>query len=245
MNMDPSADSPENGGPEKERGSVADGELGRGKVTYGEYGKGKGPHGEHWAGEGDKKRPEEREQGTEENVERPKGDEQGTEENIDRPEGDEQGPEEYVERPEGDEQGLEENVDRPEGNEPGQEGNRERSEDDQPLNFMDLVPIRIKEHIQQDWQVGFKQSRFESRFWNWFFVHIGATENFVVRLDRMGSEIFGYIDGKRNVRKILVRLEINHTDEEDLRDRLVNYLKRLKFHEFIDLVGGEKGTSSN
>ncbi len=117
------------------------------------------------------------------------------------------------------------------GTEEGKEGKKI-----DPLNFMDLVPVRAQEHIQQEWQVGFKQLRFESRFWNKFFVRLGATDHLIVRLDRMGSEIFGYVDGERNVRQILVLLELKHRDEDGLRDRLVEYLKRLKFHGFIDLT---------
>lgn len=104
----------------------------------------------------------------------------------------------------------------------------------EPRNFLDLIPIRNKEHVQEQWQVGFKMPRFQSKFWTWFFVHIGATETYVLRLDKMGSEIWGHIDGKKTVRAILVRLELKHSEEEELRDRLVHYLKRLKFHEFID-----------
>jgi hypothetical protein len=103
------------------------------------------------------------------------------------------------------------------------------------MNFMDLIPVRMTEHIQKDWQVGFREPRFQSKFWNRFFMTLGASEHLVVRLDRMGSEIFGHIDGERNVRRILTLLEINHKDEDDLRDRLVAYLKRLEHHEYIEL----------
>ena len=103
------------------------------------------------------------------------------------------------------------------------------------INFLDLIPVRAKENIREGWQIGFKVLRFKNRFWSWFFVHIGASEDYVVRLDRMGSEIWGYIDDKRTVREVLVRLELHHPGKEGLRDRLVEYLKRLKFHEFIDL----------
>lgn len=103
------------------------------------------------------------------------------------------------------------------------------------INFLDLIPERRTEHIQEEWQIGFKLPRFRSRFWSWFFVHLGASEEYIVRLDRMGSEIWGHIDGEKTVRQILVRLELKHTDQDELRDRLVHYLKRLEFHEFIVL----------
>jgi len=109
-----------------------------------------------------------------------------------------------------------------------------------PLNFMDLIPERVKEHIKEDWQIGFKLPRFRSRIWSWFFIHLGATKDYIVRLDRMGSEIWGYIDDERTVRSILVRLELSHPKEEDLRDRLIHYLKRLKYHEFIELKTSEE-----
>jgi len=109
-----------------------------------------------------------------------------------------------------------------------------------PQNFMDIVPIRKMEHIQEEWQVGFRLPRFKSRFWNRFFTSLGASETYIVRLDRMGSEIWGYINDERTVREILVRLELNHAGEEDLRDRLVHYLKRIQFHEFIKLEVVEK-----
>jgi len=110
------------------------------------------------------------------------------------------------------------------------------------LNFLELVPVRAKEHIKKDWQVGFEVPRFQSRFWRWFFVHIGATENYIVRLDNMGSEIWGYIDGKRSVREVLALLELHHPEEEGLKERLLHYLRRLDFHGFIRLKGAEEET---
>ncbi len=115
------------------------------------------------------------------------------------------------------------------------ENDHEDGTEERPINFLDLIPERKAEHIQEEWQIGFKVPRFRSRFWSWFFVHLGASEDYIVRLDRMGSEIWGHIDGEKNVRQILVRLELKHPDEEELRDRLVHYLKRLEFHEFIVL----------
>ena len=106
---------------------------------------------------------------------------------------------------------------------------------DEPLNFMHMVPHRIREHIQKEWQVGFPEPRFKSPFWNRFFVFLGASEHLTVRLDRMGSEIWGHIDGERNVRRILSLLELKHPDKENLRDRLVHYLKRLEYHGYIEL----------
>ena len=100
---------------------------------------------------------------------------------------------------------------------------------------MHMVPHRIREHIQKEWQVGFEEPRFLSTFWNRFFVFLGASENLVVRLDKMGSEIWGHIDSERNVRRILSMLELKHPDKENLRDRLVHYLKRLEYHGYIEL----------
>ena len=110
----------------------------------------------------------------------------------------------------------------------------------QPLNFMELVPHRIREHIRKEWQYGFEEPRFKSRFWNRFFMFLGASEHLIVRLDRMGSEIFGHIDGERNVRRILSLLELKHLDEADLRARLVEYLKKLEYHGYIELKVLEK-----
>ena len=104
-----------------------------------------------------------------------------------------------------------------------------------PPNFLELVPVRAMKHIKKDWQVGFEVPRFKSKFWRRFFSLIGATENYVVRLDRMGSEIWEYIDGEKPVREILALLELHHPREKDLRGRLLHYLKRLEFHGFITL----------
>jgi len=116
----------------------------------------------------------------------------------------------------------------------------EEVDQEQPLNYMLMIPHRIREHIQKEWQVGFEEPRFKSTFWNRFFVFLGASENLMVRLDKMGSEIYGYIDGERNVRRILSLLELKHPDKENLRDRLVGYLKRLEYHEYIELKVLEK-----
>ena len=104
------------------------------------------------------------------------------------------------------------------------------------LNLMDLIPVRTRDHIQQGWQVGFREPRFRSRFWNRFFMALGSSEHLIVRLDRLGSEIYGYIDGERNVRRILSLLEMGHPGEKGLRERFVSYLKRLEHHGFIELT---------
>lgn len=100
---------------------------------------------------------------------------------------------------------------------------------------MDIVPVRARKHIQKEWQIGFEEPRFKSRFWNRFFMLLGSSKNLTVRLDRMGSEIFGHIDGARNVRRILTLLELKHADEPDLKGRLVEYLKQLEYHGYIKL----------
>jgi hypothetical protein len=115
------------------------------------------------------------------------------------------------------------------------DGKMNGSEKEQPRNLMFMVPHRLRDHIQKEWQVGFEEPRFKSSFWNRFFIFLGASEHLIVRLDRMGSEIWGSIDGERNVRRVLSLLQLKHPDQEDLRDRLVDYLKRLEHHGYIEI----------
>lgn len=63
----------------------------------------------------------------------------------------------------------------------------------------------------------------------------GVAPDFTVRLDSLGSEAWGLLDGRRTVGEVHAELLRRRPDEPDLAARLGKFLGAMASHKMIDL----------
>jgi hypothetical protein len=80
-------------------------------------------------------------------------------------------------------------------------------------NFLDLTPFAMCEHVLTDeGKVNLRLPRFKNKFWQRFFVPKRKSPYFHIKFDENGSAVWLAMDGKRNVKAICDRVELERGD---------------------------------
>jgi hypothetical protein len=105
------------------------------------------------------------------------------------------------------------------------------------LNLMELVPVRRLGHISLDGElVAIEVPRFKSEWARRLFLPRRRKPTVQVRLDAMGSFVWGRCDGARNVSQIAADLADRFgPDVHPAPERLAAFIGQLRRQGFIDL----------
>jgi len=96
------------------------------------------------------------------------------------------------------------------------------------------VPIRQTEWFNQEDYVSIKVPKFQGKIGKLLCRLIRREPHIVINLDYLGSFVWKYCDGHHSVEKILSYL-ITRFDEENLEERLVQFLYDLEKNNLISL----------
>lgn len=104
-------------------------------------------------------------------------------------------------------------------------------------NTLDLVPYRRHEHeINEKGLVELIVPKFEKKWMRKFFISGWRKDYFKIKLDKLGTETWLAIDGKKNVQEICE--ELNRKEEkpvEEVEDRVSNFISLLYEQRYISL----------
>lgn len=107
------------------------------------------------------------------------------------------------------------------------------------VSIMDVVPSRrdgISTYTNEDGKVTLGIQRFKSGWINKYFMPKRISSEIKVPLDRYGSVVWTFINGKLTVSEIINQVEEIFPQEEHLDERIVTYLYHLKKDKLIDFL---------
>ncbi len=100
-------------------------------------------------------------------------------------------------------------------------------------------PLRQAEWFNQDDHVHIKVPKFQGRLGKLFCRLLRRNPHIFLNLDPLGSCVWKHCDGHHSVEDILTILK-NNFDEENLEERLVQFLYDLEKNNLISLESSEK-----
>jgi hypothetical protein len=107
------------------------------------------------------------------------------------------------------------------------------------LNFLEATPVRVCGHQEEeDGRISVIVPKFRNKQFNdWFLGR--RPKNFLIRLDKTGSEVWLLIDGKRTVGRICEELEKQNLEETV--DRVTKFMTQLYEQRYITFSELEEG----
>lgn len=101
------------------------------------------------------------------------------------------------------------------------------------------LPLRQAEWLNQEDNVRIKVPKFQGKLGKLFCRLLRRDPHIFLNLDHLGSFVWTHCDGHNSVEDILKNLK-NNFDEENLEDRLVQFLYDLEKNDLISLQSSEK-----
>lgn len=101
------------------------------------------------------------------------------------------------------------------------------------------LPLRQAEWLNMEDYVRIKVPKFQGKLGKLFCRLLRRDPHIFLNLDHLGSFVWTYCDGHNSVEDILTNLK-NNFDEENLEDRLVQFLYDLEKNDLIALKSSEK-----
>jgi hypothetical protein len=105
------------------------------------------------------------------------------------------------------------------------------------LNFLEATPVRVCKHEEsEEGRVSIVVPKFRNPKFNEWFLGKRRSKNFLVKLDKNGSEVWLLIDGSRKVGKICELLEEQNLEEAVNRvTRFLTVLYEQRYITFREL----------
>ena len=99
------------------------------------------------------------------------------------------------------------------------------------MNFLEATPVRVCEHRkEEDGKVSIVVPKFRNKSFNdWFLGR--RPKNFIIRLDKNGTDLWLLIDGERKVGEICEQLEKQNL--QDAVERVTKFLTMLYEQRYI------------
>jgi hypothetical protein len=101
------------------------------------------------------------------------------------------------------------------------------------------LPLRQAEWLNQENYIRVKVPKFHGKLGKLFCRLLRRNPHIFLNLDYLGSFVWKQCDGHNSVEDILTNLK-NNFDEENLEDRLVEFLYDLEKNDLISLKSSEK-----
>jgi len=102
--------------------------------------------------------------------------------------------------------------------------------------FLKFIPKRANfEWYENDEKlVRIEVPKFKGNFGKTFCKLIKKDENFIAKLDKLGSLVWKYCDGKNSVENILGMIKEEYSDQTNLDQRLFLFLQQMNSLNYID-----------
>jgi Coenzyme PQQ synthesis protein D (PqqD) len=115
---------------------------------------------------------------------------------------------------------------------------KEKKKNEISVNFLDYVPVHTIEWDtdQETGKVYLIKERSKNKILKKIIHWIGKDQNFHIRLDELGSDVWKAVDGKRNVKAIADYLQENSEKElVQANERVSFFLGMMKKNDFVEL----------
>jgi hypothetical protein len=102
------------------------------------------------------------------------------------------------------------------------------------INYLELIPFRVKESEENDGVVNIMIPKFKSKFFL-NLIPAGKSKVFRVKLDELGSAVWSSIDGTKNVNTIVEELSGRFGEKiQPAEQRITKFLTQLFQSNFIN-----------
>ncbi len=105
----------------------------------------------------------------------------------------------------------------------------------EPVNLLDLTPVRLFEHRLEEDKVIVLIPKYRSRWMSWLQRRL-KRPFYLLHLDEIGSAFWLACDGQRNISAIGARLKERFGEDiEPVWDRLALFVRHMRKGKLIDL----------